>query len=124
KLLEVNTIEADPYEDRRESLERALKEAEVNRLFTARSEELGNLAFESLDLAEPAEALGLEIQESDWFSRSGGTGITARSNVIDASFSIDVLEDQLNSSLIAIDPNHSVVLRVVELRQQHIAPLD
>lgn len=124
KLLEVNTIEADPYEDRRESLERALKEAEVNRLFTARSEELGNLAFESLDLAEPAEALGLEIQESDWFSRSGGTGITARSNVIDASFSIDVLEDQLNSNLIAIDPNHSVVLRVVEHRQPHIAPLD
>src|SRR5690606_34088254 len=91
---------------------------------TARSEELGNLAFESLDLAEPAEALGLEIQESDWFSRSGGTGITARSNVIDASFSIDVLEDQLNSSLIAIDPNHSVVLRVVEHRQPRIAPLD
>lgn len=124
KLLELNVVEAEPFEVRRESIERALKEAEVNRLFTARSEELGNLAFESLDLAEPAAALGLEIQESDWFSRSGGTGITARSNVIEASFSIDVLEDQLNSNLIAIDPNRSVVLRVVEHREPRIAPLD
>lgn len=124
KLLEVNATEAEPFEERREALERTLKEAEVEQLFVARSEELGNIAFESLDLAEPAEALGLEIQESDWFSRSGGAGITALRGVIDASFSADVLDERLNSELISLDSNRSVVLRVLDHQLPRTAPLD
>lgn len=124
KLLEVNATEAEPFEARREALERALKESEVEQLFVARSEELGNIAFESLDLQEPAEALGLEIQESEWFGRSGGTGITALRGVIDASFSADVLDERLNSELISLDANRSVVLRVVDHQLPRTAPLD
>lgn len=124
KLLEVNATDAEPYETRRVALERDLKSQEVEALYLARSEELGNLAFEAVDLQEPADIMGLEIKQSDWFGRSGGTGITANSAVITASFGAEVLEEGLNSELVQLDADRSVVLRVLEHQLPEIRPLD
>jgi peptidyl-prolyl cis-trans isomerase D len=124
KLLEMNEIEIESFEESRARLERELKTREVDRIFLVRSEELGNLAFESVDLEEPARALGLEIQESEWFGRSGGSGITAMRSVIDASFSFDVLEDRLNSELIRLNANRSVVINLLEHKLSELPALD
>ena len=124
KLLEVSATDIEPFESRREDLERALKAAEVDRLFLARSEELGNMAFESLDLEEPARSLGLPLQESDWFGRSGGTGVTAMRGVIDASFGSEALEERLNSQLIQVDSDRVVVIHVLDHTLPHLLPLE
>jgi peptidyl-prolyl cis-trans isomerase D len=124
KLLEVNATDAEPYETRRAALERDLKSSEVDTLFIARSEELGNLAFESVGLEEPASIMGLELQQSDWFGRSGGTGIAATRGVIDAAFSSEILEEGLNSELIQIDANRSVVIQVLEHQLPATRPLE
>lgn len=124
KLLEVNATDAEPYETRRAALERDLKSTGVDTLFIARSEELGNLAFESIGLEEPASIMGLELQQSDWFGRSGGTGITATRGVIDAGFNSEILEEGLNSELIQIDANRAVVIQVLEHQAPEIQPLD
>lgn len=124
KLLEVNATEIEPFEARRAELERGLKSSEVDLLFLSRSEELGNLAFESVDLEEPANTLGLQINESDWFGRSGGAGIAAAKAVIDASFSDEILEERLNSELIKVDDNRSVILRVTDHKLPEITPLE
>lgn len=124
KLLEVNATDAEPYETRRAALERDLKSSGVDTLFIARSEELGNLAFESVGLEEPASIMGLELQQSDWFGRSGGTGIMATPAVIDAAFSNEILEEGLNSELIQIDTNRAVVIQVLEHQLPATLPLE
>lgn len=124
KLLEVDATEAEPFEFRRDALERQLKQSEADTLFIARSEELGNLAFESVGLEEPASIMGLELQQSDWFGRSGGTGITSNPAVINNAFSSEIMEEGLNSELIRIDDSRSVVIQVLEHRPAEIRPLE
>jgi len=124
KLTEQSDTEIEAFEDSLERLERDLKTAEVDAIFLERSEELGNLAFESFDLEDPAEIMGLDIQTTGLFGRSGGAGIAANGDVINAAFNPDVLIDGLNSNLISITPSRSVVIRVVEHKQPQIEPLD
>ena len=65
KLTERSESALESFEDSRERLERDLKSDEVDTLFLQRSEELGNLAFESFDLTDPAQLMGLEIQTTN-----------------------------------------------------------
>lgn len=123
-LTERSESEIESFEDSRERLERDLKAGIVDDIFIERSEELGNLAFESFDLTDPAELMGLEIQTSDLFGRSGGTGIGAFGDVIEAAFSTDILIDGLNSNLIAVTPSRSVVIRLLEHNQPQLQPME
>lgn len=122
KLTERSESEIATLEESRERIERDLKAAEVDTRYIALAEELGNLAFESFDLGDPAEIMGLELQTTDLFGRSGGTGIASYPDVVNAAFGTDVLIDGLNSNLIAITPSRSVVVRVLEHNQPMVQP--
>ena len=124
KLLDQSETVVETFEQRRGALEADLRAQKADDLFIARSEELSNLAFEALDLQEPAEAMMLPIQRSEPFGRSGGLGITALNGVIDAAFSPEVLQEMLNSELIALDASRSVVLRVVDHQLPIVRPLE
>ena len=124
KLLEQSESEYESLDERRLELEAELKAEAVETLFLERSDELGNLAFESVGLDEPASIMGLEKHSSDWFGRSGGTGITALQGVRDAAFNTDILEERLNSDLIRLDDNRSVVLTVTDHRLPEVLPLE
>ncbi|MGV3592493.1 MAG: SurA N-terminal domain-containing protein [Gammaproteobacteria bacterium] len=124
KLLDESETEVETFEQRRGVLEADLRAQKAADLFIARSEELSNLAFEAVDLQEPADAMGLTIQRSEPFGRSGGVGITALSGVINAAFSSEVLDEMLNSDLIALDDSRSIVLRVVDHQLPELRPLD
>lgn len=124
KLTEQSETVVETFEQRRPALETDLRAREAASIFLARSEELSNLAFEAVDLQEPADTMGLTIQRSDQFSRAGGTGITALRGVIDAAFGTDVIENSLNSELISLDDSRSVVLRVVDHQFPAVRPLE
>ncbi len=124
KLTERSESALESFEDSRERLERDLKSDEVDTLFLQRSEELGNLAFESFDLSDPAQLMGLEIQTTGLFSRSGGVGIAANSDVINTAFSPQILLDGLNSDLISVTPSRSVVIRVLEHNQPRLQAME
>ena len=124
KLTEVSETKVDSFEMRREALEKAVKEKQVETLFSDRLEELKNLAFESPDLEEPAAQLMLTRQTTELFGRSGGAGIAAEMPVITAAFSTEVMEDGLNSEVLTIDPDRSIVLRALEHQPAQIRPLD
>src|SRR5690606_35737149 len=55
---------------------------------------------------------------------SGGVGITAQQSVINAAFDYEVLEEGLNSEVINIDGNRSVVLRVIAHEPAEVQSLD
>jgi peptidyl-prolyl cis-trans isomerase D len=76
---------------------------------------LANLGYEHPDSLEPAaKALGAPIQESDWFGRSGGSGIAANPKVTESAFSEDVLKRGVNSEPLELEPGHVVMIRIKE----------
>jgi peptidyl-prolyl cis-trans isomerase D len=88
-----------------------------NRLYDM-SETLANWIYEQPDSLEPAaEALGLEISESDWFDRKDGKGIAAYPEVVTAAFSEEVLKRGFNSEPIELEPNHIIVVRLKDHKQ-------
>ena len=115
ELVEIQAEHATPIEEvRAELAEQILAEAR-SELFYELSELLTDTTYEQPDsLAGAAEALDLEIMETDWVSRSGGEGIVANETVVEVAFSEDVRHDGNNSTPIEIGENHVVVVRLLE----------
>ncbi|HVV96252.1 MAG TPA: SurA N-terminal domain-containing protein [Rhodanobacteraceae bacterium] len=99
---------------------------ERERAYTDKAGRLTDLTYQdpsSLDTA--AKELGLTVQKTDLFPRTGGTaGIAANPAVVKAAFSDTVLVQNNNSDPIDIGPNHIVVVRVAEHKASTPKPLD
>ena len=117
-LIEVTKESHPPIKslaEMRDQLTASLQEQQVEKIYYNEGEKLSNDAYEHPDSLIPsAEALGLTVQTSDWITREDGTGIGASDKVRKAAFSKEVLEQKLNSNLIEIGPNDSVVVRAHE----------
>ncbi len=125
KVLEVKSGETKPFEAVRGEIERELRREKAEKLFLDEQERLANQAFEYPDSLEPAaEALGLEIQESDWVSRAGGEGIFAQPKVLEALFADEVLKEGYNSEPVELSRYDVVVLRVRAHRPAEVRPLE
>jgi len=125
ELVEIKPEVATPLADVRDELVNQLLADERANLFYEDSEALSSLTFEQPDsLQGAAEALDLDIQESDWISRKGGTGIAASGNIIETAFSEDVLLNGNNSAAVEVAPDHVVVLRVLEHQESAQQPLE
>ncbi len=118
KLLGVQSPEVPRFESMKPELERELKAQQVEQRFVEVTKELENLAFESADLEQPAQELGLTVKTTEPFGREGGEGIAANRQVIQAAFSDEVLMDRTNSSVIELDPDTVVAVRI----KQHLEP--
>ncbi|MGB5304893.1 MAG: SurA N-terminal domain-containing protein [Gammaproteobacteria bacterium] len=125
ELMEIKPEIIKPLADVRDELIDQLLAQERADLFYDKSEILSTRAFEQPDtLQGAADALGLEVQESDWITASGGAGIGAHANVVSMAFSEDVLLDGYNSAPIEIDDDHLIVIRVIEHQQSSRKPLE
>ena len=114
-----------PFAQVRDRVDRAYRQAEAEQRYFSLAEQLTDITYESPESLEPAaEALGLEIQTSDWISREGGgSGILASPKVAAAAFEEDVLQRGYNSEPVEIDPTHMIVLRVLEHEEAAPRPL-
>lgn len=101
----------------------ALDKAE--RAVFERGNQLETLAFENPDtLAPAAEALGVDISQSDWIPQGGTeSGIGSEPAVLEAAFSDALLEDRENSDLIELNDETYVVLRVDQYEDERVPPL-
>lgn len=127
KVTDVRERTVKPFDDAdvQQRLTRMYRRDAANAQFQELSEELEAVAFESVDALEPAaEATGLTLETSQWFTRNGGPGITSNPAVIDAAFSPAVLQDGENSSLIEIEPGRLVVLRAAEHEPSEQRPFE
>jgi peptidyl-prolyl cis-trans isomerase D len=127
-IIEVTDIKpqhAKPFDEVRDELVKEYKTQERRDLFSDKSETLANKAFEQPDtLQGAADALGLEIETSDWLTKSGGPGIGQNEMVVNAAFQEDVLERGNNSEPVELGDNHIVVLRISEHQAAEKQPLD
>ncbi len=125
ELLDIKPEVAMPLDDVRDELESQLLAEERNNLFYEQSEILSSLAFEQPDsLQGVADELQLELKESDWFGKQGGTGIAENAVIVEAAFSEDVLLNGNNSEALEIAPDRIVAMRVLEHKEASPQPLE
>lgn len=124
KLTDYIPEQRRPYEAVKEELAERVRERKAQEEFYVLAERFRNLVYEHpRDLETAAEALGLEVQTSDWFTREGGAGVAADSRVVEAAFEPEVLHDGWNSDAIELDRETLVAVRVADHRPSEIRPL-
>jgi len=109
----------------RTKVEAELRTRKAEERFFELSEKFQNLVYEQSDSLKPAaDLLGLKIETSGWFTRTGGgSGIAAESRVIEAAFDPEVLAQGRNSSTIEVGRNALVALRIAAHEPRKLQPL-
>lgn len=98
----------------RSKVEAELRTRKAEERFFELSEKFQNLVYEQSDSLKPAaDLLGLKIETSGWFTRTGGgSGVAAEPKIIEAAFDPEVLGQGRNSSAIEVGRNTLVALRI------------
>ncbi len=115
--------ESVDYDSVKAELRASIEAAEAERELLIAVEELRDLAFNAVDLAGPAEAVGAEVQRSSAFSVDDGLGLFEESRLREVAFAADVKEAGNNSDVVEISGQRYVVLRVSEIKPPQVAPL-
>lgn len=124
KLTEYQPGQVKPLEEVRDQLVQEERARQAEALFLDRAEDFRNISYEQPQSLEPvANQLGLEIQESGWFTRRQGTGIASDPEVRKIAFSDEVYSEGLNSEAIELDINTLVVVRRLDTRPASVKPL-
>lgn len=127
-LLEVMEIEpsrAQPLAAVRDEVERDLRDRRAERRQIQVLDDLLGQSFEHPDSLVPASrATGLETRTTDWFSRESGDGVAEYRAVREAAFSTAVRRDGRNSEAVDLPDGSTVVLRVHEVREPRVLPLE
>jgi peptidyl-prolyl cis-trans isomerase D len=124
KLNNIKSEEGKSFDDVKEQLIKEYSIREATSRYGQMAEELQNVVYEQPTTLQPAaDALGLEIVSTDWFSRAGGDGITAKRPVIDSAFTEDVLLEGLNSEVVEAEVDTLVALRLLEHRVPQQKPI-
>ncbi|MBP0048623.1 SurA N-terminal domain-containing protein [Marinobacterium sp. AK62] len=115
KLKDIRATEPPSFAERENEIraELASEQAEAN--YVAALEQLADLSFSSADLEVPSEELGLEIQQTEPFSRAGGNSeLTSNAKILRAAFSAELQDEALNSEPLELSRERAVVVRVKE----------
>ena len=127
-LIKLEKIQSEPVqslEEKRAELEQAFKQEVVSNKFYDLSELMATTAYENADsLISVTEALNVQAQSSEYFTSDSGKGIAENEKVRAAAFSKLVLEDNSNSDVIEISPEHILVLRLLDRQAASLLPLD
>jgi peptidyl-prolyl cis-trans isomerase D len=124
KLEEIRPAKRKSFAEVKDELRAQFRQDAAEREYFDLSEKLTNLAYETPDsLATVADKLGLQLKESPFITRRGGSGIFSNPRLAAAAFSDDVLKQGYNSEPIEVGENHVVVLRVKEHQDAAQRPL-
>jgi peptidyl-prolyl cis-trans isomerase D len=126
RLEEVRPPQGMSFEEARPEILEEHLQRQREELYIEMSERMVDLVYADDSSLEPlAEELGLEIRETDWFTRAGADeGIAANEEVVQAAFSDLVLLDKAVSDPIEIERNHMVAVRVLEHDPAEPRPLE
>ncbi len=127
KLTDIKAGQVKTFEEARDEVLREFQLSEAEQMFFDRVERLANLAFESPDSLElAAEELGLDIESAGPFGTQGDPTdlIAGDPKVVEAAFSLEVLEEGNNSDVIELSGGRSVVVRAKDHRPARPQTLD
>ena len=124
KVDELRAGTRQPFEVVRAQLEQELTEGGREREFNDLSGKLVDAIYKNPNSLEPAaKSVGLTVQTTPAFPRSGGPGIAGEVRVLRAAFSDTLLRDGIASDPIELSPTHTVMIRVLEHQPEQALPL-
>ena len=125
KLVDVKKGKTKSFDEVRPTLVKDYRRKQAEDIFLDQNETLANLTFENPDTLEvAAQELGLTVQKTPLFSRDDGPGIAANADVRSAAFSDEVLVQGLNSQVLELGNDRSIVLRMDDHQESSIRPFD
>ncbi len=125
KLTELAPGETQTIEEVKPQILSALKRNAAEESFYSKSSILEEKSYEISDsLQEVSELTGISIKTSEMFGRFEAKGIFNNPEVLEASFSENVVDAKMNSSLINISDNHVVVVRLNQYQASEVKPLE
>ncbi len=125
KLHGVAGGDTQSFEQARMEIELELKTELAESQIYDIAESLANIGFEQPDSLLPAsEQLGLEIQTTDWFTRTSGQGLAEQARIRQVAFSDDVLKQNRNSETLELEDNRIVIMHLNDHRPSTRQALD
>lgn len=128
-LIRVDEVREDavrPFDDEnvQQTLKRMYRERETENAFRDAVERLEELTFEHAASLEPAaEAIGVEVRETDWLERGSNEGIFALPGVQQAAFD-ELVKAGENSMPISASPRRVLVVRELDREPSRVRDLD
>lgn len=125
KVFDSKGGDKNTFEYVREKVEADYKITRAELKYFELADQLVTLTYEHIDTLEvAAEVVGIDIQESDFFSRATATGILADTKILDAAFTRETIDSGENSDAIELSDNHVVVFQVLEHLPAEKKPLE
>ncbi|MCV2402183.1 SurA N-terminal domain-containing protein [Marinomonas sp. C2222] len=113
RLDEIAKAEAPSFGAQEAELREELVAEKAKAALLQAHEDITDLAYASDELQTLATEYGVDVLQSDYFGREGGSDdVTSNPVVVAAAFDVSVLEDNQNSSLIELSDEQVVVLHL------------
>ncbi|MBD1558007.1 peptidylprolyl isomerase [Vibrio sp. S9_S30] len=125
KLDDLKASETKPLSDVKEEIKQDIVNQKAADRFHDLYKDLERVAFEAPNSLEPlAELIGSTVQTTDFVSRFNAPEILSSPEVQEAIYSVEVKENGENSTPVEIAPEHVVVVRVDEVREETVLPFE
>ncbi|KJY85228.1 peptidylprolyl isomerase [Vibrio galatheae] len=125
KLDELQSSVAKPFQEVAADIKQELADQQAVDQFYELQSELEKVAFEYPDsLDDAAKVIDAQIQTTDFISQQNAPELLKTPAVLQALTSPEVKEDGLNSEVIEVAPEHVVVVRVEDSRNETVLPLE
>jgi peptidyl-prolyl cis-trans isomerase D len=115
KLTDLQPEQIKAFDSVKADLRAELEQSEKVDAYYEKQTEMGALAFEISDrLDDAAEAAGIEVKTTPLLARNALPEPLNNPAVVSALFSVELLEDKVNSEVIELGDEHAIVVRVKE----------
>jgi len=123
QLTELVPAKLKPFDEVKQELRNTTQRNRAETTFYERGQKLAEQTFEHPDsLESAAQQLGLNIQETGFFTRETGEGLAKEESIRKTAFSEDVLNGR-NSEPVELENEKAIVLRVKEHHNSSDKPL-
>ncbi|RBO83777.1 SurA N-terminal domain-containing protein [Marinomonas aquiplantarum] len=125
QLDEVSKVDVPSFESEKAQLTESLMADKTRDALLTAHEDITDLAYASDNLEGIAKEYGVDVLQSAYFGRQGGTDdVTANAAVIAAAFGTSVLEDGQNSDLIELNDDEVVVIHLNDHQPESVQSFD
>ncbi|KON80367.1 SurA N-terminal domain-containing protein [Azoarcus sp. PA01] len=126
QVVDIKPAKARPLEEVRDEIAEELKRQAASRRFAEEAEQFANLVYEQADSLQPAaEALGLEIRQTDWISpEEGSIGGFKNDKLVNALFSDEAVKNGRNVEAVEVSRGTLVSARVREFEAAQRLPFE
>lgn len=127
KLDEVNPQRGKSLAEVSDELKQQLQKRKAGREFAEKAEMFGDLVYDQAKgIKGAAEALKLEVKQSDWITKGAGGAdpMLGNAKLMDAIFSAGVMKEKRTTEPVEVAPNVLVAARVLESKPSSTKPYE